>query len=147
MSAVLGAGGKFDSAPAASKSEAKAEPKAAAPAAAVEAAPAKPVVSPKIPKAQRRALFLRILPPIAGFALFLLIWQIIAQTGGQIPTPAKVWEAAVKVFGDPFYQKGPNDQGIGWNILSSLKRVGVGFGLAALIGIPLGFMIGRFKFL
>ena len=47
----------------------------------------------------------------------------------------------------PFYQNGPNDQGIGWNILSSLARVGIGFGLAAVIGIPLGFMIGRFRFL
>ena len=31
--------------------------------------------------------------------------------------------------------------------MASLQRVGVGFGLAALIGIPLGFMIGRFQFL
>jgi nitrate/nitrite transport system permease protein len=42
---------------------------------------------------------------------------------------------------------GPNDQGIGWNILNSLGRVGTGFGMAAAIGIPLGFMLGRFKFL
>ncbi|MEK7731690.1 MAG: nitrate ABC transporter permease, partial [Planctomycetota bacterium] len=58
-----------------------------------------------------------------------------------------VWNAAVTIFSDPFYSKGPNDQGIGWNVLSSLKRVGIGFGLAAAVGIPLGFMIGRFKFL
>jgi nitrate/nitrite transport system permease protein len=64
-----------------------------------------------------------------------------------LPGPAKVWTSALEVFADPFYQKGPNDQGIGWNILSSLKRVGIGFGLAALIGIPMGFMVGRFKFL
>ncbi len=37
--------------------------------------------------------------------------------------------------------------GIGWNILNSLKRVALGFGLAALVGIPLGFMIGRYEFL
>ena len=55
--------------------------------------------------------------------------------------------AAAKIFSDPFYSKGPNDQGIGWNVLTSLKRVGIGFGLAALVGIPLGFMIGRFRFL
>src|SRR4029077_17013527 len=30
--------------------------------------------------------------------------------------------------------------------LSSLRRVGIGFGLAALVGIPLGFVIGRFRF-
>jgi nitrate/nitrite transport system permease protein len=47
----------------------------------------------------------------------------------------------------PFYSNGPNDQGIGWNILSSLKRVAIGFGVAALVGIPLGFIIGRFAFM
>jgi nitrate/nitrite transport system permease protein len=88
-----------------------------------------------------------IVPAFLGFALFLLAWQFLAQINSQIPSPAKVWVAAVKLFADPFYSKGPNDQGIGWNILSSLKRVGIGFGLAALIGIPLGFMIGRFSFL
>jgi nitrate/nitrite transport system permease protein len=47
-------------------------------------------------------------------------------------------EAAV-MFSDPFYRNSPNDQGIGWNVLASLQRVGMGFGLAALVGIPLGF--------
>jgi nitrate/nitrite transport system permease protein len=126
---------------------------AAAPAAAVSttaaAAPAAEAHAPSasILKARRRARILRVLAPITGFALFLLVWQLISHTGGQLPGPAKVWTSAVEVFSDPFYQKGPNDQGIGWNILSSLKRVGLGFGLAALIGIPLGFMIGRFRFL
>ncbi|MFZ2628979.1 MAG: nitrate ABC transporter permease, partial [Rugosibacter sp.] len=41
----------------------------------------------------------------------------------------------------------PNDQGIGWNVLSSLRRVGIGFGFAALVGIPLGFVLGRFAFM
>jgi nitrate/nitrite transport system permease protein len=59
----------------------------------------------------------------------------------------KTWESALELFADPFYDKGPNDQGIGWNILQSLGRVGIGFGLAALVGIPFCFMIGRFEFL
>lgn len=119
-------------------------------AAAIPQAPsvtAAPVISPAVRLAQRRALALRFIAPIAGFAMFVLLWQIIAQSGGQIPTPAKVWEAAIKIFSDPFYSKGPNDQGIGWNILASLQRVGIGFGFAALVGIPLGFMVGRFRFL
>ena len=59
----------------------------------------------------------------------------------------KTWQSAVEVFSDPFYRNGPNDQGIGWNVLASLQRVGIGFGLAAVVGIPLGFLIGRFRFL
>jgi nitrate/nitrite transport system permease protein len=85
---------------------------------------------------------------LAGIAAFIALWEIVSrQGGGRIPAPALVWKAAVTIFSDPFYSKGPNDQGIGWNVLSSLKRVGIGFGLAALVGIPLGFLIGRFKFL
>ncbi len=82
-----------------------------------------------------------------GLVIFGVIWAVVAQVSGSIPGPAKVWKAAVTLFSDPFYQKGPNDQGIGWNVLSSLKRVGIGFGAAALVGIPLGFIIGRYKFL
>jgi nitrate/nitrite transport system permease protein len=82
-----------------------------------------------------------------GAALFIGAWAVIAALGGQIPGPIAVWHSAVEVFGDPFYRKGPNDQGIGWNILNSLLRVGIGFGLAALVGIPLGFAVGRFRFL
>ena len=87
-----------------------------------------------------------LLPPLLGFAVFLALWAIIAQKSG-LPGPSKTWESAVQLFSDPFYQKGPNDQGIGWNVLMSLGRVGVGFGLATLIGIPFGFLIGRFAFL
>jgi nitrate/nitrite transport system permease protein len=84
---------------------------------------------------------------LAGLIVFGLLWQILARQGGRIPEPGVVWDAAVKIFADPFYSKGPNDQGIGWNVLSSLKRVGIGFGCAALVGIPLGFMLGRWRFL
>jgi nitrate/nitrite transport system permease protein len=88
-----------------------------------------------------------LLPPLLGLALFILLWAVIAQTSPYLPGPFKTWDSAVALFSDPFYIKGPNDQGIGWNILHSLQRVGIGFGLAALVGIPLGFMIGRFDFL
>lgn len=87
-----------------------------------------------------------LLPPFLGLTSFILLWALIAEQSG-LPTPAKTWTAAVQLFSDPFYINGPNDQGIGWNILHSLERVAIGFGLAALLGIPLGFMIGRFKFL
>jgi nitrate/nitrite transport system permease protein len=87
-----------------------------------------------------------VLAPVVGLALFVALWAILAKVGGRIPDPATVLAAAVKIFADPFYSKGPNDQGIGWNVLSSLRRVGIGFGLAALVGIPLGFVIGRFRF-
>jgi len=94
-----------------------------------------------------RAAVLVVLPPLLGIGFLILMWQILSANNSSFPTPAVTFAEAVKMFSDPFYRNGPNDQGIGWNILASLKRVGMGFGLAALVGIPLGFMIGRFKFL
>jgi nitrate/nitrite transport system permease protein len=93
-----------------------------------------------------RSFILAVLPPLLGMALFLLAWVGISQVAPALPGPAKTWASAVDLFSDPFYRNGPNDQGIGWNILNSLQRVGLGFGMAALVGIPLGFVLGRFKF-
>jgi nitrate/nitrite transport system permease protein len=94
-----------------------------------------------------QTLVLTVLPPLLGLAVMVLLWQIVAMKNEGFPSPMTTFTEAIKVFSDPFYRKGPNDQGIGWNILASLQRVAVGFGLAAAVGIPLGFAIGRFKFL
>jgi nitrate/nitrite transport system permease protein len=88
-----------------------------------------------------------VLAPALGLVFLTLVWQILSVKSSGIPSPLATVKEAIVVFSDPFYQKGPNDQGIGWNILASLQRVAVGFGLAATIGIPLGFLIGRYKFL
>ena len=67
-----------------------------------------------------------------------------AATGGQSAMPgpgavaAKLWEH----LSDPFYDRGTNDKGIGIQLGHSIGRVMIGFGLAALVAIPLGFVIG-----
>ena len=123
---------------------------------AVQVAPsaiAAPSAAPGARKVERtpvdwRAVSLVVLPPFFGLALLVGIWALLSMsTASNIPSPLETWRQALLVFSDPFYSKGPNDQGIGWNILSSLKRVALGFGLAALVGIPAGFVIGRFEFL
>ena len=93
------------------------------------------------------ALVKALIPVVLGAVVMTVLWALIAHFIPQIPTPLVTWIEAVRIFSDPFYRNGPNDQGIGWNLLSSLGRVGLGFGLAAVIGIPLGFLIGRFSFL
>jgi nitrate/nitrite transport system permease protein len=117
----------------------------------VHAAQVKPPAPKPAPAASRidwRGLWLQVLPPIFGIGLLIGIWGLLTmKSSSGIPTPAQTWTAAAKLFADPFYKNGPNDQGIGWNILFSLERVAVGFGLAALVGIPLGFIIGRFQFI
>ena len=95
-----------------------------------------------------RAVWLVALPPVLGLALLVGLWSLVsASTGNSIPTPLETFQQAVVIFSHPFYRNGPNDQGVGWNILMSLQRVAVGFGLAAAVGIPAGFVIGRFDFM
>lgn len=92
-------------------------------------------------------LVLKVLPPIIGFGALLVLWAVVNTFSPEFPTPKAVFKAAMEVFSNPFYQNGPNDQGIGYKILNSLQRVAMGFGLAALVGIPVGFMIGRSSFM
>ena len=93
------------------------------------------------------SLLKSVVPPLLGILLFIGVWALIATKSEGLPGPVSTWAAALELFANPFYDNGPNDMGIGWNILHSLGRVGIGFGLAALVGIPLGFAIGRFAFL
>src|SRR5918994_1323300 len=67
-----------------------------------------------------------------------------AATGAKsaFPTPADLGRKLVEHVRDPFYDRGPNDKGIGVQLAYSIGRVLLGFFLAALIAIPLGFVIG-----
>ena len=67
-----------------------------------------------------------------------------AQQGQQtpMPRPSEIAERAWHHLRDPFYVRGTNDQGLGIQLGWSLLRVLTGFGLAALVAIPLGFLIG-----
>ena len=120
---------------------------------AVRADQAAAVPVPAAPRAERmpfdwRGLWLVVLPPVCGLVLLVGVWALVSITSAsQIPSPLETFKQAVTLFSDPFYRKGPNDQGVGWNVLASLQRVALGFGLAAIVGIPAGFLIGRFNFL
>lgn len=60
----------------------------------------------------------------------------------HLPDPADIFAHAVEELRDPFYDAGPNDKGIGVQLLYSLGRVLTGYLLAALVAIPAGFLIG-----
>ena len=91
---------------------------------------------------------INLVAPAMGLGLLVGLWALVSLgSNNSFPSPVDTFKQAIDVFGDPFYSNGPNDQGVGWNVWSSLKRVAMGFGLAALVGIPLGFMIGRFDFM
>ena len=58
------------------------------------------------------------------------------------PTPSQFFAAAASNLAHPFYDHGPNDKGIAIQLGFSLARVAAGYVLAALLAIPLGFLIG-----
>ncbi|MES2530069.1 MAG: nitrate ABC transporter, permease protein, partial [Pseudomonadota bacterium] len=58
------------------------------------------------------------------------------------PTPAAMGAAAWAQLRDPFYDNGPNDKGIAIQLAWSLGRVALGFALACVVAVPLGFVIG-----
>jgi nitrate/nitrite transport system permease protein len=77
--------------------------------------------------------------------LALLIWQILATQGvlgKNFPGSVKTLEELVWWLSDPFFNNGPNDLGIGTNLLISLRRVLIGYGLAVVVAVPLGLLMG-----
>lgn len=98
------------------------------------------------PDPRARAVLAAVAAPVLGLTAFLALWALLSAHT-RLPTPGITLASALEVYGDPLYRNGPNDQGIGWNLLASLRRVGAGFAVAALAGIPLGFLLGRFRFL
>ncbi|MGL4413561.1 nitrate ABC transporter permease [Roseinatronobacter monicus] len=66
----------------------------------------------------------------------------LGQQRSAIPPPSDVMVKAWEQLSNPFYDAGPNDKGIGIQLAYSISRVLSGFGLAVLVAIPLGFLIG-----
>ena len=88
-----------------------------------------------------RALMLFLL----SLGIFLLFWE----TGARMKWFAKGMPTASLTIKElwywvthPFYDNGPNDLGIGWNLLISLRRVAIGYTLASVIAVPLGILVG-----
>ncbi|BAZ38994.1 nitrate transport permease [Calothrix sp. NIES-4101] len=86
----------------------------------------------------------KVVPPLIALAVFLAIWQIACSfPGSKLPGPietiAETWDPFII---QPFFDNGENDKGLGWQILSSLGRVSIGFTLAGTVGVILGILIG-----
>lgn len=94
--------------------------------------------------ARIRGFFAALLPPLFTMALFLLIWQLLCiGPTSALPSPLRVWSEAQDLILHPFYEAGSQDMGLGWRVLTSLKRVAVGFGFASVAGILLGALVGQ----
>lgn len=73
-----------------------------------------------------------------GALLFLLGWEVGSRLYGQLqlfPPPSGVVVALWRLFGE---------QGFGWDVWASLRRILVSFGIAAVMALPLGLLMGAF---
>ncbi|MER9856828.1 MULTISPECIES: nitrate ABC transporter permease [unclassified Mesorhizobium] len=119
----------------------------------VKAFPAKPAeVIAFTAKARRRfdplaiagKLASALLPPIVVIAVMLVVWQIACSSPtSSLPPPTQVWNEAYDLIAHPFFDNGPQDIGLAWRVLISLQRVAIGFGLAAVVGVALGALVGQ----
>ena len=86
-------------------------------------------------------------PPLLTVGFLLLLWQMLCgQEGASLPSPSKVLTDTWELIVDPFFDNGGTDVGLFWQILASLKRVAIGFSLAAFAGVALGVLIGQSSF-
>jgi nitrate/nitrite transport system permease protein len=79
--------------------------------------------------------------------LFLSVWQLTTKAAVQeksrgLPGPAAVTARAWEMLSDPFYDRGPNDKGIGIQLTYSLGRLFLGYTAAAVVAIFLGVLLG-----
>ena len=85
-----------------------------------------------------------VLPPLVVLALILVVWQIIcANPDATLPAPSQVWAEASELIISPFFDYGQGDIGLGLRVLTSLQRVAIGFGIAAVVGVAVGAVIGQ----
>ena len=102
--------------------------------------------------------------PIVGVLVCLAVWQAVSgrsttretvddwgdkvtkveRTGlsPDLPSPAETWSGSRPYLVEPLAKRGELDQGILRFTWLSLKLVAVGYGIALLLGTPLGFCLG-----
>ncbi|MCO5066466.1 MAG: nitrate ABC transporter permease [Rhizobiaceae bacterium] len=85
-----------------------------------------------------------ILPPLVVLAILLGLWQLaFSDPGSSLPPPSEVWAQSRELIVNPFFEYGSQDIGLGWRVMVSLERVAYGFGLAAVVGVLLGALVGQ----
>jgi nitrate/nitrite transport system permease protein len=80
-----------------------------------------------------------------SIAILLGVWTALCLTFAKdLPTPIVTSKALGAMLAKPWYVNSDGTMGVANLVLASLGRVGLGFGVASIIAIPLGILIGSF---
>lgn len=81
---------------------------------------------------------------LLSLGLLLLFWELSTKwsDGRGMPPASLTLKELWWWLTHPFFDNGPNDLGIGWNLLISLRRVAIGYIAASAIAVPIGVLIG-----
>ncbi|WP_330205005.1 nitrate ABC transporter permease [Cyanobacterium sp. Dongsha4] len=85
---------------------------------------------------------------LLSLGIFLLVWELGANAkifAKGMPTASLTLKELWWWLTNPFFNNGPNDMGIGWNLLISLRRVAIGYIMASIVAVPLGILLGMSK--
>ena len=104
-----------------------------------------------------RGVAANVLPTLLMLVVLLSIWEVsCGHEGATLPSPSRVWAESHDVIVHPLkgvtldgaglHIQDGGDVGIAGHIITSLKRVAVGYGLSAIAGIALGILIGQSVF-
>jgi nitrate/nitrite transport system permease protein len=86
----------------------------------------------------------RLLPPVVVLLVIGLVWELAcAHPGSSLPPPSQILNDSWELIAHPFYDRGGLDKGLFWHILASLKRVAIGYAIAAVTGVLIGALIGQ----
>lgn len=82
---------------------------------------------------------------VSGVVLFFVVWELLSVTklvdAKYISEPVQIFQLFITKLSDP----NPDGAVLGVNIWSSLQVALCGFGLAVVIGVPLGWLMGWYR--
>jgi nitrate/nitrite transport system permease protein len=117
--------------------------KASAPAAVLALPVRKPAGGGKF-MTRLKSFSVTVIPPLLVVLALMLVWEIaFNKPGATLPAPSAIWRESKDLILDPFFRAGPQDIGLGLRVMTSLQRVAIGFGLAAIVGVLLGAFVGQ----
>jgi nitrate/nitrite transport system permease protein len=94
--------------------------------------------------ARRRAAVQTFLLPVLAILLLCFVWEGYSKRADvTLPGPVQTVTESWQYIAHPFFDNGPNDKGLGWQLWASLQRVAQGYFYAAIAGILFGILIGK----